>query len=73
MAAQEVTEQAVKKSNEDLSQELEVVNTSISTTRHKLASKSIALNATVILRDEVKLLLAKSEERLQAAEEEMIC
>jgi hypothetical protein len=56
-----------------LSQELEVVNTSISTTRDKLASKSIALNATMILRDEVKLLLAKSEERLQAAEEEMIC
>jgi hypothetical protein len=62
-AAQELTEQALKKSSEELFQELEIINTSLTTTRDKLASKSTALDATVILRDEEKLLLAKSEEK----------
>jgi hypothetical protein len=62
-AAQELTEQALKKSSEELFQELEIVNISLTTTRDKLASKSAALDATVILRDEAKLLLAKSEEK----------
>jgi hypothetical protein len=60
-AAREVTEHALKKSSEELSQEVEIVNTSLTATRDKLASKSAALDATVILRDEAKLLLAKSE------------
>jgi hypothetical protein len=38
-AAREVTEHAPKKSNEELSQELEIVNTSLTTTLDKLASK----------------------------------
>jgi hypothetical protein len=59
-----VAEQALKKSNEELYQKLGTVNTSLTTTRDKLASKSSALDNTVILRDEVKLLLAKSDEKL---------
>jgi hypothetical protein len=38
-AAREVTKHALKKSNEELSQELETVNTSLTTTLDKLASK----------------------------------
>jgi hypothetical protein len=60
-AAREVTEHALKKSSEELSQEVEIVNTSLTAIRDKLASKSAALDATVILRDEAKLLLAKSQ------------
>jgi chromosome segregation ATPase len=70
-AAWEVIEHALKKSNDELSQELETINTSLAATRDKLASKLAALDATVILRDEAKLPLAKSEEKLQAAEEEL--
>jgi hypothetical protein len=63
-AAREVTKQALKKSIKELSWELEIVNTSLITTHDKLASKSAALDATMILRDEAKLLLAKIEEKL---------
>jgi hypothetical protein len=62
--AQEVAEQTLKKSKEELSRELDIVNASLSTTRDKLASKSTALDATMILMDKAKLLLAKSEEKL---------
>jgi hypothetical protein len=65
-AAREVAEYALKKSSEELSQELEIGNTSLTATHDKLASKSAALDAMVILRDDAKLLLAKSEEKLQA-------
>jgi hypothetical protein len=47
-----------------LSQKLEIANTSLTATRDKLASKSAALDNTVNLRNEAKLLLAKSEEKL---------
>jgi hypothetical protein len=70
-AAQEVVEQDLKKSNKELSQKLEITNTSLTATRDKLASKSASLDNTVILRDEAKLLLAESEEKLWAAEEEL--
>jgi hypothetical protein len=70
-AAREVTEQALRKSNEELSQKLEIANTSLTATRDKLASKSAALDNTVNLRNEAKLLLAKSEEKLRSTEEEL--
>jgi hypothetical protein len=63
-AAQEVAEQALKKSSKELFRQLEIIKTSLTATRGKLASKSAALDAMVILRDEAKLLLAKSEEKL---------
>jgi hypothetical protein len=69
--AWEVIEHGLKKSSEELSRELEIVNTSLTTTCDKLASKSTALDAMVILRDDAKLLLPKSEEKLQATEEEL--
>jgi hypothetical protein len=47
-----------------LFRQLEIIKTSLTATRGKLASKSAALDAMVILRDEAKLLLAKSEEKL---------
>jgi hypothetical protein len=47
-----------------LSKKLEITNTSTTATRDKLASKSTTLDAMVILRDEAKFLLAKSEEKL---------
>jgi hypothetical protein len=52
------------KSIEELSQKLETTNTSLTFTRDKLDNKSTALDNMVILRDEVKLQLAKSEEKL---------
>jgi hypothetical protein len=61
---QEVIEHALTKSNEELSKKLEITNTSTTATRDKLASKSTTLDVMVILRDEVKFLLAKSEEKL---------
>jgi chromosome segregation ATPase len=70
-AAQKVTEHALMKSIEELSQKLETTNTSLTFTRDKLDNKSTALDNMVILRDEVKLQLAKSEEKLWAAEEEL--
>jgi chromosome segregation ATPase len=70
-AAQKVAEQDSKKSIAELSQELEVANTLLTATRDKLASKSATLDNTVILRDEAKLQLVKSEEKLWAAEEEL--
>jgi hypothetical protein len=63
-AAREVVEQDLKKSNKELSQKLEITNTSLTATRDKLANKSASLDNTVILRDEAKLLLAESEEKL---------
>jgi hypothetical protein len=63
--AWEVIEHGLKKSSEELSRELEIVNTSLTATRDKLASKSAALDAMVILRDDVKLLLPKSEENFR--------
>jgi flagellar motility protein MotE (MotC chaperone) len=63
-AAQKVAEQDSKKSIAELSQELEVANTLLTATRDKLASKSATLDNTVILRDEAKLQLVKSEEKL---------
>jgi flagellar motility protein MotE (MotC chaperone) len=63
-AAQKVAEQDSKKSIAELSQELEVANTLLTATRDKLASKSATLDNTVILRDEAKLELVKSEEKL---------
>jgi flagellar motility protein MotE (MotC chaperone) len=63
-AARKVAEQDSKKSIAELSQELEVANTSLTATHDKLASKSATLDNTVILRDEVNLQWAKSEEKL---------
>jgi predicted nucleic acid-binding Zn-ribbon protein len=53
--ARQVAEHALKKSIEVLSQRLENANTSLTSTRDKLASKLAALDNTVILRDEAKL------------------
>jgi hypothetical protein len=60
-----------------LSQELKIVIASFTATHDKPTSKSAALDATMILRDEIgqvvleKLMLAKSEEKFKAAEEEL--
>jgi flagellar motility protein MotE (MotC chaperone) len=70
-AARKVAEQDSKKSIAELSQELEVANTLLTATHDKLASKSATLDNTVILRDEVNLQWAKSEEKLWAVEEEL--
>jgi chromosome segregation ATPase len=73
-AARQVAEQALQASNDakaKLAQELETTHTSLTTTRDKLTIKSTALDNAVIRRDEVKIELAKSEEKLKTAEEEL--
>jgi hypothetical protein len=54
-----------------LAQELETTRTSLIATRDKMSIKSIALDDVVIRRDEAKIELAKSEEKLKAIEAEL--
>jgi hypothetical protein len=51
--------------------ELETAHTSLAATRHKLDSKSKALNFQVIRADEAVLRLKNGESRLEAAEEDL--
>jgi uncharacterized protein (DUF3084 family) len=54
-----------------LAQELESTCTSLTATRDKLSIKSTALDDVVIRRDEAKIELVKSEEKLKAVEQEL--
>jgi hypothetical protein len=54
-----------------LAQELETTRTSLTATYDKLTIKSTALDNAVIQKDEERIELAKSEEKLKADEEEL--
>jgi hypothetical protein len=54
-----------------LAQELETTHTSLTATRDKLTIKSTTLDDVMRWRDEAKIELAKSEEKLKIAEEEL--
>jgi CII-binding regulator of phage lambda lysogenization HflD len=69
--ARYVTEQALQYPNDakaELTQELESIKASLTTTHDKLTSKSAALDVAVIREQQAKIQMKTVEEKLKAAE-----
>jgi molybdopterin-biosynthesis enzyme MoeA-like protein len=73
-AIQQTVEQSLQTFDEaraNLAQDLELVQASLTATTSKLASKSSALDTTVIWRHEMEIKLKAAKEKLKATEEKM--